>query len=230
MYRDRASLKRSCKNANELEFFETSEGDYREWLEQIKLQKKDNLKNLKVVEWCLERDGSMLDAEMEYRISVDDMVDLEEIEKDEPDLRKGDIPKYEEAKSASNKADYMRMSVAEKVRCYPFDEKRTEQIIETMGLLGINAEKIAEYPASVLAEVFGIGDMEYFVGLKLFTRVIDRLGVDMTHQERYGAFDRIYGEGCERRITSIIVIFNEVNRLSAVAHELAYVKLFAVRL
>ena len=36
--------------------------------------------------------------------------------------------------------------------------------------------------------------------------------------------------GCERRITSIIVIFNEVNRLSAVAHELAYVKLFAVRL
>ena len=141
MYRDRASLKRSCKNANELEFFETSEGDYREWLEQIKLQKKDNLKNLKVVEWCLERDGSMLDAEMEYRISVDDMVDLEEIEKDEPDLRKGDIPKYEEAKSASNKADYMRMSVAEKVRCYPFDEKRTEQIIETMGLLGINCRE-----------------------------------------------------------------------------------------
>ena len=40
--------------------------------------------------------------------------------------------------------------------------------------------------------------------------------------------------GCERRITSIIVIFDEVNRLSvmadAVAHELAYVRLFAVRL
>lgn len=41
--------------------------------------------------------------------------------------------------------------------------------------------------------------------------------------------------GCERRITSIIVIFDEVNRLSvmadAVAHELAYVRLFfALRL
>ena len=72
---------------------------------------------------------------------------------------------------------------------------KRERILETMGLLGINAEKIAEYPTSMLAEVFGVGDMEYFVGIKLFTRVIDRLGVDMTHQERYEAFDRIYGEG-----------------------------------
>ena len=51
----------------------------------------------------------------------------------------------------------------------------------------------------MLAEVFGIGDMVYFVGLKLFTRVIDRLGVDMTHQERYEAFDRIYGEGMREK-------------------------------
>mgnify|MGYP001152536084 CR=1 FL=1 len=85
--------------------------------------------------------------------------------------------------------DYYEKQTAEE-----FIQKRTEQIIETMGLLGSNAEKIAEYPASVLAEVFGIGDMEYFVGIKLFTRVIDRLDVDMTHQERYEAFDRIYGE------------------------------------
>ena len=141
IYRDRASQKRSCKTAEDMAFFEASVDDYWKRLKQIKLQKKDNLKELKAVERCLERDGSTLDAEMEYWISVDDMVDLEEIEKDEPDLRKGDIPKYEEAKSASNKADYMRMSVAEKVRCYPFDEKRTEQIIETMGLLGINCRE-----------------------------------------------------------------------------------------
>lgn len=42
------------------------------------------------------------------------------------------------------------------------------------------------------------------------------------------------GRGCERRIMSIILIFDEVNRLSAmadaVAHELAYVRLFAARL
>ena len=43
MYRERASQKRSCKNAEELEFFEASVDDYQERLEQIKLQKKDNL-------------------------------------------------------------------------------------------------------------------------------------------------------------------------------------------
>lgn len=301
MYRDRDSQKRACKTAEDLAFFEASEDDYRERLEQIKLQKKNNHKKLKTVERCLERDGSIKEAELEYRIPVGNMDDLTEVARDEvmgnphrqtedlvvsqviseditdeiaadvgdrdvadineiydniveidtdevgePDLRKGDILKYGEAKLPSDKADYMRMSVAEKVRCYPFDEKgtdsafemvktyfetvelytdfhtvyeearlltdyyekqtaeefiqkRTEQIIETMGLLGINAEKIAEYPTSMLAEVFGIGDMEYFVGIKLFTRVIDRLGVDMTHQERYEAFDRIYGEGMREK-------------------------------
>ena len=83
MYRERASQKRSCKNAEELELFETSVDIYRERLEQIKLQKKDNLKKLKAVERCLGRDGSTLDVELEYRISVEDMVDLADIEKDE---------------------------------------------------------------------------------------------------------------------------------------------------
>lgn len=47
MYRDRALQKRYCKTAEDLEFFEASEDDYRERLEQIKLQKKDNRKKLK---------------------------------------------------------------------------------------------------------------------------------------------------------------------------------------
>ena len=66
-----------------MEFFEASEDDYRERLEQIKLQKKDNRKKLKAVERCLERDGSLAEAELEYRIPVGDMVDMEEVEKDE---------------------------------------------------------------------------------------------------------------------------------------------------
>ena len=65
-----------------MEFFEASEDDYRERLEQIKLQKKDNRKKLKAVERCLERDGSLLEAELEYRIPVDDMVDFAEVTKD----------------------------------------------------------------------------------------------------------------------------------------------------
>ena len=48
-----------------------------------------------------------------------------------------------------------------------------------MKLLGINSGKIAEYSADVLSEVFGFGDMEYFAGMKLFNKVIDRLGVGM---------------------------------------------------
>ena len=83
MYRDRALQKRSCKTAQDLDFFEASEDDYRERLEQIKLQKKDNRKKLKAVERCLERDGSLAEAELEMRIPVGDMQDIEEIARDE---------------------------------------------------------------------------------------------------------------------------------------------------
>lgn len=217
MYRDRALKKRSCKTAEDLEFFEASEGDYRERLEQIKLQKKDNRKKLKAVERCLERDGSLAVAELELRIPVGDMEDLADVEKDEvpgnpyrmqkvvevedtalDDVVEADVimePEFEaivddeletevepfaetaiigvetvgktaitNAESVvetdidmmaesvesglknndicdireygetvrlpSDKDDYMRMSVAEKVRCYPFDDKGTDAAFE----------------------------------------------------------------------------------------------------
>ena len=323
MYRDRASQKRACKTAEDLVFFKASEEDYRERLAQIKLQKKDNHKKLKAVERCLERDGSMLDAELEYRIPVDDMVDLADIEKDAvpgkpyrvqedvvvadlitesfveviteavaedyitvevetavetatvdvsaeseivvvddkiieeaeldgiesvaPGPEQDEVHKFGEImKLPSDKREYMRMNVAEKVRCYPFDDKgtdaafdmvqayfekigmdtgfhsvyeesklltdyyekqkveefigeRAERVIETMKLLGINLGRIAEYSADVLSEVFGFGDMEYFAGMKLFNKVIDRLGVGMDQQRRYEVFDRIYEEGMREK-------------------------------
>ncbi len=320
MYRDRGLQKRSCKTAEDLEFFEASEDDYRERLEQIKLQKKDNRKKLKAVERCLERDGSLLEAELEMRIPVDDMVDLVDVEKDEvpgnpyrvqedvvveklitgpfveaitdaifedeiiaevgvaaetvvtgveavanavitdiestveteidvmavngeSGLQNDDIREYgKTVRLPSDKADYMRMSVDEKVRCYPFDDKgtdaafdmvrtyfenigmdtsfdfvyeetklltdyyekqkaeefigeRAERVIETMELLGIDTGRIAGYSADVLSEVFGVGDMEYFAGIKLFNKVIDRLGVDIDLQKRYEVFDHIYEAG-----------------------------------
>lgn len=297
MYRDRTLKKRSCKTAEDLEFFEASEDDYRERLEQIKLQKKDNRKELKAVERCLERDGSLAEAELELRIPVGDMEDLADVENDkvpknsywvqevveventdlddvvgadvitepefeaivddeleteveafvetavigvEPGLQNDNIREYGEmVRLPSDKADYMRMSVAEKIRCYPFDDKGTdsafamvrayfekigmdtsfdsvyeetklltdyyekqkeeefiqekiEQIIGAMILLGLDAGNLAEYSADVLFEVLGFGDMEYFAGIKLFNKVIDRLGVDMDQQKRYEVFDRIY--------------------------------------
>lgn len=318
MYRDRALQKRSCKTAEDLEFFEASEGDYRERLEQIKLQKKDNRKKLKAVERCLERDGSLLDAELEYRIPVGDMADVENdkvpenpyrvqevveventalddaVEADvitEPEfeavvddeleteverfaetaitnaestvetdtdvmavnveagLQNDDIRKYGKTlRLPSDKDDYMRMSVAEKVRCYPFDDKgtdaafemvrtyfekigmdtsfdsvyeetklltdyyekqkseaaiqvQTEQIVERLELLGIDSSRLTEYSADILSEAFDFGDMEYFDGIKLFNKVIDRLGVDMNQQKRYEVFDHIYEAGMrEKRV------------------------------
>ena len=270
IYRDRASQKRSCKTAEDMAFFEASVDDYWKRLKQIKLQKKDNLKELKAVERCLERDGSTLDAEMEYWISVDDMVELAEIEKDEvpenpyyqtedlvvsqvisediTDEIAADVGDRDTAdmKLPANKADYMRMSVTEKVCCYPFDirgtesafemvrmyfekidmdtgfhsvyeeakllsdyyEKqkaeefigeRTERVIEIMKLLGIDAGRMVEYSTDVLSEVFSFGDMEYFAGIKLFNRVMDRLEVNMEQQKRYEVFDRIYTESMQEK-------------------------------
>ena len=330
MYRDRTLQKRSCKTAEDLEFFEASEDDYRERLEQIKLQKKDNRKKLKAVERCLERDGSLAEAELEMRIPIDDMVDLVDVEKDEvpgnpyrvqkvvevenialddvveadvitesefeaivddeletevepfaetaiigvetvgktaitnaesvvetdidmmaesveSGLQNDDIRKYgETVRLPYDKADYMRMSVAEKVRCYPFDDKgkdaafemvrtyfekigmdtsfdsvyeetklltdyyeklkeeefiqkKTEQIIGEMKLLGLDAGNLAEYSTDVLSKVFNLGDMEYFAGMKLFNRVIDRLSINMYRQRRYEVFDRIYEEGMREK-------------------------------
>lgn len=270
MYRERASQKRSCKTAEDMAFFEASVDDYWKRLKQIKLQKKDNLKELKAVERCLERDGSTLDAEMEYWISVDDMVELAEIEKDEvpenpyyqtedlvvsqvisediTDEIAADVGDRDTAdmKLPANKADYMRMSVAEKVCCYPFDirgtesafemvrmyfekidmdtgfhsvyeeakllpdyyekqkaeefiGKRAERVIETMKFLGIDAGRMADYSTDVLSEVFSFGDMEYFAGIKLFNRVIDRLKINMERQKRYEVFDRIYTKSMQEK-------------------------------
>ena len=160
----------------------------------------------------------------------------------ESGLQNDDIREYgETVRLPSDKADYMRMSVAEKVRCYPFDDKgtdaafemvrtyfekigmdtsfdsvyeetklltdyyeklkaeefiqkQTEQIIEKMDMMGIDTEKFSEYPVDVLSKVFDFGDMEYFAGIKIFNQILDKLGVNMAHQDRYELFDRIYQE------------------------------------
>ncbi len=304
MYRDRSSQKRSCKTVEDMAIFGASEDDYRDKLEQIKLQKKDNHKKLKAVVRCLEREGTMLDAELEYRIPVGNMDDLTAVVRDkvpgnlqrvqneevaskviadeffdvskvktntvevdvsdygamdvreeeltvtaecvELGLRKKNITKYESAKLPSNKADYMRMSVAEKVHCYPFDiegtdlafemvktyfetvglevdfhtvyeeamllidyyeqqkaeefiQERMKQIIGTMERMGIDADRLTEYSTDVLSEVFSFRDMEYFTGIKLLNKVVDRLVVDLDQQRRYELFDQIYAEGMQKR-------------------------------
>ena len=68
-----------------------------------------------------------------------------------------------------------------------------------MKLLGLDSGNLAEYSTDVLSKVFNLGDMEYFAGIKLFNKVIDRLGVDMDQQKRYEVFDRIYEAGMREK-------------------------------
>ena len=197
--------------------------------------------------------GMEITDEPQTITSVDDPMDVRDdvlksaTMSDDSDLAQDDVQQHkEEAKLPSNKADYMRMSVAEKVRCYPFDTKgtdsafemvkayfetvglstdfssvyeeaklltdyyeehkaeefiqeRAEQIKEKMNMLGIDAGKISECPVDLLSKFFNFGDIEYFAGIKLFNRVIDKLGVNMTNQERYEVFDRIYEEGMQAK-------------------------------
>lgn len=106
-------------------------------MKQIKLQKKDNLKKLKAAERCLERDGSMPDAELEHRIPVGNMDYLTEVARDEvpgnPHWQTGNLVVSQvvseditdkiaidagsrdvaDMKLPANKAGYMRMSLAE---------------------------------------------------------------------------------------------------------------------
>lgn len=350
MYRDRSLRKRECKTAEDFALFEASESEYREKLNRIKLEKKENHKKLKAVERCFKRDGTELDAELEYRIPVDDMMELADVERDEvpenPYREKSDVEQVRNAEESikeaaadivdigeapettevvtesfftnkmdvtgnvenavadnevklgivvsdlktevagkqlqeetvvenlgvvtggfletdlehnytseeaemsclpQNKADYMRMTVAEKVACYPFDAmgteaafdmvkdyfvkigmdtdfnsvyeemklltdyyesqkaeefigEKAEQVIKNIELLGMEADSLERYAPDVLAEAFGIDNLDYSAGVKLFHRVLDRLDVKMSQWEQYEMFDRIYQEGMREKI------------------------------
>ena len=246
MYRERASQKRSCKNAEELEFFEVSVDDYRERLEQIKLQKKDNLKKLKAVERCLERDGSMLDAELEYRIPVGNMDDLIEVAWDEvprnpyhqtedlvvsqviseviTDEIVADVGDRDAAdmKLPANKADYMRMSVAEKVFCYPFDTKGIESVFEMVRAyfekidMDIGFHSVYE-EAILLSDYYEKQKAEEFIGERA-ERVIETmklLGIDAGRLAEYSAdvLSEVFSFGDMEYLAGIKLFNRVIDRL-----------------
>lgn len=237
MYRERAVQKRSCETYKDVVLFEEKETKYRERLEEIKLLKKENIKKLKIVERCIGKEASALEAELERRMLVEELEDINNIVADK-------IPENPFVSSIPrpSKDEYMSMSVEERVRCYPFDtkgtekaydmvkeyfkevgisadfdsvyeevralvdyyeknrledviQKKAEQIIGVMEVMGMDAAGLKEYPTDVLGQVFEVKDMEYFVGVKVFNKVLDKLGVEMENKERYEMFDRIYEEG-----------------------------------
>ena len=68
-----------------------------------------------------------------------------------------------------------------------------------MEVMGMEAARLKEYPTEMLGQVFEVRDMEYFVGVKVFNKVLDKLGVRMENLERYEVFDRIYEEGVREK-------------------------------
>lgn len=299
MYRDRALQKRSCKTAQDLEFFEASEADYRERLDQIKLQKKDNRKKLKAVERCLERDGSLLEAELEMRIPVDDMVDLVDVEKDEvpgnpyrvqedvvdeklitepfveaitdaifedeiiaeveevvetaaadvssepeivvvddeiigkaeldetenvvPNLENDEIHKSGDTmKLPSDKTEYMQMDIAEKVRCYPFDDKGTDAAFEMIQAyfekIGMDTSFHSVYEESkLLTDYYEKQKAEEFIGERA-ERVIETMklfGINSSRITEYSAdvLSEVFGFGDMEYFAGIKLFNNVIDRL-----------------
>jgi len=299
MYRDRALQKRYCKTAEDLEFFEASEDDYRERLEQIKLQKKDNRKKLKAVERCLERDGSLLEAELEMRIPVDDMVDLVDVEKDEvpgnpyrvqedvvdeklitepfvetitdaifedeiiaeveevvetaaadvssepgivvvddeiigkaeldetenvvPNLENDEFHKFGDTmKLPSDKTEYMRMDIAEKVRCYPFDDKGTDAAFEMIQAyfekIGMDTSFHSVYEESkLLTDYYEKQKAEEFIEERA-EQVIETMklfGINSSRITEYSAdvLSEVFGFGDMEYFAGIKLFNNVIDRL-----------------
>lgn len=139
MYRDRALQKRTCKTAEDLEFFEASEDDYRERLKQIKLQKKDNRKKLKAVERCLEREGSLAEAELEYRIPVGDMDNTHIYEAMEPSMESEKFILTDKPHSTIRKEGFPLDSISLDIKTnkyyYDLPEDKLEQLAVEDGFL-----------------------------------------------------------------------------------------------
>ena len=165
------------------------------------------------VEAVVETAGAAVSAESEIVVADDEIVEETELDETESVIsgqEHDEVHKSDETmRLPSDKTEYMRMNVAEKVRCYPFNDKgtdaafemvqayfekigmdtsfhsvyeesklltdyyekqkaeefigeRAERVIETMKFLGINSDRIAEYSADVLSEVFGFGKYGVF--------------------------------------------------------------------
>ena len=52
-----------------------------------------------------------------------------------------------------------------------------KHITEKIDVLGIDVEKFIEYPAAMISEAFEFGEMEYFSRIKMFNRMLDKLGL-----------------------------------------------------
>lgn len=84
-----------------------------------------------------------------------------------------------------------------------FIREKAEQVIKNIELLGMEADSLERYAPDVLADAFGLNNLDYSAGVKLFHRVLDRLDIKMLQWGLYEMFNQIYQAGMrERKIVS----------------------------
>ncbi len=78
-------------------------------------------------------------------------------------------------------------------------DERVGQAVDKLKWMDFEANKLNEYPIWLLAEVFEFTDMDYYAGMKVFDKTLERLGVKMSQNKRYELYDKIYDESVKER-------------------------------
>ncbi|WP_075717784.1 hypothetical protein [Roseburia sp. 499] len=135
-------------------------------MEQIKLQKKDIRDKLKAVVRCLERDGSLKDAELELRIPVDELDDIAE-------MYKVEVPEnpYRVQKAETTADPVAETDMEENCKREDIAEAVSEDIIAEC--LDASRMELLEEPVNEYAEIVETREDASFVELNTMTKTYD---------------------------------------------------------
>lgn len=194
LYRQRAIQRREEKRGSAADIdttaLEDSESEYKEKLEWIKKQKRENRKMMRTLERCLARDGSPADEELERRIPVGDMPEMDDMEHEKVPQN----PYREQYSLPKEKAVYMAMSTAEKALCYPLGDVENEKIYEIVkdyfASVGIDTDFATVYEeVKELTEYYEDQRAERFIAEKTEQELhrVEELGLDTDRILKYPA-------------------------------------------
>lgn len=122
----------------------------------------------------------------------------------------------------SDKADYMRMSVAEKVICYPFDDKGTDAAFEMIKAyfekIGMDTSFHSVYEESkLLTDYYEKQKAEEFIGERAerVMETMELLGIDAGRIAGYSAdvLSEVFGFGDMEYFAGIKLFNNVIDRL-----------------
>lgn len=160
-------------------------------------------------------------------VVVDDEIigeaELDETENVAPDLENHEIQKSGDTmKLPSDKTKYMRMDIAEKVRCYPFDDKGTDAAFEMIQAyfekIGMDTSFHSVYEESkLLTDYYEKQKAEEFIGERA-ERVIETMklfGINSSRITEYSAdvLSEVFGFGDMEYFAGIKLFNNVIDRL-----------------